>query len=54
MQNTGKLAVHMDVVKSDIMYSERSMIRCQNRPEGTITSNKTKHVPLEKMCGLLL
>lgn len=28
-------------IKSDIMSSEKSITRYQNRPEGTITSNKT-------------
>lgn len=40
MQNIVKLAVRMDI-KSDIMSSEKSITRYQNRPEGTITSNKT-------------
>lgn len=40
MQNTGKFAAHLGVVKSDKTSSKRSMIKYQNRLEGTISGNK--------------
>lgn len=41
MQNTGRFAVHVSVIKSDITSSERSVIKYQNRLDGTVSSNKT-------------
>lgn len=46
----GVLNAVLDVIKCDRASSESSMIKCQDRCEGTIT--RTKHVSLEEICSL--